>query len=210
MIEGREIENVVDAVLDALLKSGVVIVEVSARHVHLSQEDVEKLFGSGARLTPTRELSQPGQFLSEERVTIIGPKGRKERTAVLGPARAKTQVELSRTDCAALGIEAPLRESGKLLDSAGGLTLEGPKGSVNLSSGAIIAHCHVHLTPEDAAAMGVMDGQHVSVEILTERPVTFSDVIIRVSENFRTRMHIDVDEANAALAEGFTLGRIIK
>ncbi len=209
MIEGREIENVVDAVLDALLKSGVVIVEVSARHVHLSQEDVDKLFGSGARLTPKRELSQPGQYLSEERVTIIGPKGRKERTAVLGPARVQTQVELSRTDCAVLGIEAPLRESGKLLDSAG-LSLEGSKGSISLNSGAIIAHNHVHLTPTDAAAMGVMDGQHVSVEVLTERPVTFSDVIIRISENYRTRMHIDVDEANAALVGGFTLGRIIK
>ena len=192
-------DRIVDAVLDALLKSGVVIVEVSARHVHLSQTDLEKLFGAGASLTPKRELSQPGQYLSEERVTIIGPKGRKERTAVLGPVRPNTQIELSKTDCAALGVAAPVRESGKTQGSAG-ITLEG----------AIIAHNHVHLTPEDARAIGVADGQHVSVEVLTERPVIFSDVIIRVSEKFRSRMHIDVDEANAALVEGFTLGRIIK
>lgn len=201
-------DKIVDAVLDALPRSGVVIVEVSARHVHLSQTDVERLFGTGARLTPKRELSQPGQFLSEERVAVIGPKGRRERTAVLGPERAQTQVELSRTDCAELGIKAPLKESGKL-DGSAGITLEGPKGSITLSEGAIIAHNHVHLTPEDAAVMGLSDGERVSVEVLTERPVTFNDVIIRVSEKFRSRMHIDVDEANAALAEGFTLGHII-
>lgn len=201
-------DKIVDAVLDALPRSGVVIVEVSARHVHLSQTDVERLFGAGARLTPKRELSQPGQFLSEERVAVIGPKGRRERTAVLGPERAQAQVELSRTDCAELGIKAPLKESGKL-DGSAGITLEGPKGSITLSEGAIIAHNHVHLTPEDAAIMGLSDGERVSVEVLTERPVTFSDVIIRVSEKFRSRMHIDVDEANAALAEGFTLGHII-
>ena len=202
-------DRIVDAVLDALLKSGVVIVEVSARHVHLSQTDLEKLFGAGASLTPKRELSQPGQYLSEERVTIIGPKGRKERTAVLGSVRPNTQIELSKTDCAALGVAAPVRESGKTQGSAG-ITLEGTVGSITLGEGAIIAHNHVHLTPEDARAIGVADGQHVSVEVLTERPVIFSDVIIRVSEKFRSRMHIDVDEANAALVEGFTLGRIIK
>lgn len=202
-------DRIVDAVLDALLRSGVVIVEVSARHVHLSQGDLEKLFGPGASLTPKRELSQPGQYLSEERVTIVGPKGRKERTAVLGPVRPNTQIELSKTDCAALGIDAPVRESGKTAGS-GAVTLEGPRGSITLSEGAIIAHNHVHLTPADAAAMGVLDGQHVSVEVLTERPVIFSDVIIRVSDKFHSRMHIDVDEANAALVEGFTLGRIIK
>lgn len=202
-------ERIVDAVLEALLKSGVVIVEVSARHVHLSQKDLETLFGAGASLTPKRELSQPGQYLSEERVTIVGAKGRKERTAVLGPVRSATQVELSKTDCAALGVDAPVRESGKTQGSAG-ITLEGPKGSVVLGEGAIIAHNHVHLTPADALAMGVSDGQHVSVEVLTERPVVFGDVIIRVSEKFRSRMHVDVDEANAALVEGFTLGRIIK
>lgn len=201
--------NIVNTVLDVLLKSGIIIVEVSARHVHLTENDVETLFGKGAKLTPKRDLSQPGQFLSEERVTIVGPKGKKERTAILGPARPATQVELSRTDCAQLGIKAPVRESGKVEGSAP-VTIEGPEGTLNISQGGMIAHSHVHLTPEDAAEIGVVDGQRVSVEIITERPVVIKNVIIRVSEKSRSRMHIDFDEANAALVNGFTLGRIIR
>ena len=201
--------NIVDAVLDGLLKAGIIVVEVSARHVHLSAEALEALFGKGAQLTPKRSLSQPGQFLAEERVTLIGPKGKKERTAVLGPVRSATQAELSKTDCTQLGIDAPLRESGKVEGSAA-ITIEGPKGYVSLEQGAIIAHNHVHLTPEDAEKIGVKDGQRVSVEVLTERPLLFKDVIIRVNVDFCSRMHIDFDEANAALVDGFTLGRIIK
>ena len=200
--------NIVDAVLEALLKSRIIVVEVSARHVHLSQDALETLFGKGAALTPKRGLSQPGQYLCEERVTVIGPKGKKERTAVLGPVRPDTQVELSRPDCAELGIKAPLRESGKV-EGSGEITLEGPASSLHIPQGAIVAHNHVHLSPEDAAVMGIADGQHVSVEVLTDRPLVFKDVVARVSSKYQTRMHIDFDEANAAMVDGFTLGRII-
>jgi len=182
----------------------LVEVEVSARHVHLTREHLEILFGKGAELTPKRPLSQPGQFLSEERVTLIGPKGRKERTAILGPIRPATQVELSKSDCVELGVKAPVRESGDVAGS-GSISIEGPCGSIKIAEGAIIAHNHVHLTPEVARIMGVTDKQRVSVEVFTDRPVTFRDVIIRVSEKFSCRMHIDFDEANAALVSGFTL-----
>jgi putative phosphotransacetylase len=202
-------DNMVDVILQKLLEAGIIVVEVSARHVHLSAKELEALFGAGAALTPKRGLSQPGQYLSEERVTVVGPKGRKERVAILGPVRPATQIELSITDCTELGLKAPLRESGKVEGSAAVL-LEGPKGTVKVSQGAIVAHSHVHLSPEDAAVMGLIDGQRVSVEVLTERPLVFRNVVARVNENFRTRMHIDFDEANAAMVGGFTLGRIIK
>lgn len=202
-------EQIVQAVLDAMVRAKMVEVEVSARHVHLTQEHLEILFGKGAKLTPKRPLSQPGQFLSEERVTIIGKKGKKERTAILGPVRPSTQVELSKSDCVELGVNAPVRESGDVKDS-GSITIQGPCGEITILEGAIIAHNHVHLTPEVAEIMGVCDKQRVSVEVLSERPVTFRDVIIRVSSNFSCRMHIDFDEANAALVSGFTLGKIIK
>lgn len=202
-------EQIIQAVLDAIPRAGLVEVEVSARHVHLTRADLETLFGKGAELTPKRPLSQPGQFLSEERVTLIGPKGRKERTAILGPIRPATQVELSKSDCVDLGIKAPVRESGDVAGS-GSITIEGPCGSLTIQEGAMIAHNHVHLTPEVAEIMGVQDKQRVSVEVFTDRPVTFHDVIIRVSDKFSCRMHIDFDEANAALVSGFTLGKIIK
>ena len=202
-------EKVVQSVLDAIPRAGLVEVEVSARHVHLTDEHIEVLFGKGATLTPKRPLSQPGQFLSEERVTLIGPKGRKERTAVLGPARSATQIELSKSDCVELGVQAPVRMSGDVKGSAP-ITIVGPCGSLEVSEGAIIAKEHVHLTPDVAEVMGVVDQQHVDVEVFTSRPVIFRDVIVRVSKASSCRMHIDFDEANAALVSGFTLGKIIK
>lgn len=202
-------EQIIQAVLSAISRAGLVEVEVSARHVHLTREHLEVLFGKGAELTPKRPLSQPGQFLSEERVTLVGPKGRKERTAILGPIRPATQVELSKSDCVELGVKAPVRESGDVAGS-GSITIEGPCGSLTIDEGVIIAHNHVHLTPEVAQIMGVTDKQRVAVEVFSDRPVTFRDVIIRVSEKFSCRMHIDFDEANAALVSGFTLGKIIK
>lgn len=201
-------DEIVDAVLASIKDAGLVQVEVSARHVHLSQADTERLFGKGATLTPKRDLSQPGQFLSEERVTVVGPKGEKARTAVLGPVRKDSQVELSRTDCAELGIKAPLRESGDIEDS-GAVTLVGPNGTIELGQGAIVAQNHIHVTPETAQRLKLKDKQSVKVEVFTSRPIIFQNVIIRVSENFRDRMHIDFDEANAAAVEGFTLGKII-
>ena len=201
--------DIVDSVLESIPKAGLVVAETSARHVHLTQADVESLFGPGAKLTPKRRLSQPGQFLSEERVTIVGPRGRKERVAILGPVRANTQIELSKSDCVELGIEAPVRESGDV-EGSGPVVLEGPKGKLDLRQGVIIAHNHIHLTPDTAKTMGLRDKQSVCVELLTERPVMFKDVTIRVSSSSCDRMHIDFDEANAALVNGFTLAHVVR
>ena len=201
-------EELMKKVLDTITRAGLVEVEVSARHVHLTDKDVERLFGKGQVLHEKRPLSQKGQFLCEERVTLIGSKGKKERVAVLEPVRKATQVELSVSDCVALGVKAPLRESGDVQGSAP-LTLEGPAGSISITEGTIVAHNHIHV-PEDVAQMlQLKDKEHVSVKILSERPVTFDDVIIRVSPAFNFKMHIDFDEANAASVRGFTLGKII-
>lgn len=171
-------------------------VEVSARHVHLSQQDFVALFGSG-ELTVKRYLSQPGQYLSNERVNVVGPKGSFANVAVLGPFRAQTQAEVSLTDCRVLGAQAPVRESGKLEGSAP-FTLEGPAGSVALPFGLIAAMRHVHMTPENAAKFGVTDGQIIAVRLPGPRALVFENVVARVSPNFALYMHIDTDEANAA------------
>ncbi|MCI9479638.1 MAG: phosphate propanoyltransferase [Lachnospiraceae bacterium] len=201
--------QLIEKVADLIVESGLVEVEVSARHVHLTQEDVERLFGKGAKLHEKRPLSQPGQFLSEERVTLVGPKGKKEHVAVLGPVRSATQVELSISDCVALGVKAPVRESGDLRD-AGPIVIETEGGRIEAGQAVIVAKSHVHVPPKIAQELKLQDKEHVSVRVLTERPVTFDNVVIRVSDAFRYKMHIDFDEANAAQVSGFTLGRIIK
>lgn len=201
-------EQLIEQVMDMMTKAGLVQVEVSARHVHLTDQDVEVLFGKGAVLHEKRPLSQKGQYLSEERVTLIGPKGKKERVAVLGPVRSATQVELSVSDCVSLGVKAPLRESGDV-EGSGPITIEGPAGSISITQGTIVAHNHIHVPTDVARMLDLKDKEHVSVKILSERPVTFEDVIIRVSDAFTFRMHIDFDEANAASVSGFTLGKII-
>ena len=173
-------------------------VEVSARHVHLTREAVERLFGPGATLTPKRELSQPGQFLYEERVSLVTEKGTMQRVAVLGPGRGAVQVELSATDCKALGIDAPLRLSGDLRD-AGDVYLVGPKGMVEARGGVIVAQAHIHLPPAEAVRAGVENGQRVSVTLPGARPITLENVICRVGEGAGLAMHIDVDEANACM-----------
>ena len=173
-------------------------VEVSAKHVHLTEEAVEKLFGAGAKLTPKRPLSQPGQFLSEERVAIVTPGGRIENVAVLGPERPAVQTELSATDCRALGIQAPLRMSGDLRGAAD-VYLVGPKGMVEAKNSAIVAQAHIHITPSEADEIGITDGQRVSVTIPGERPLTLEHVICRVSSQASLAMHIDYDEANACM-----------
>ena len=172
-------------------------VEVSARHVHLSKADVEKLFGPGHKLTHKRDLSQTGEFLSEERVTLRGPKGEMKNVAVLGPERSATQVELSLSDARALGVEVPLRLSGDL-SGAADITIISPACELNARGCAIAALSHIHLTPEDAQAMGLSDKQLVSVDVDGDRPVTFRNVVVRVKPSFRKFMHIDFDEANAA------------
>lgn len=202
-------QSFVDAVTEAVIRGGLVQVETSARHVHLTQQDLETLFGPGAKLTPKRDLSQPGQFLSEERVNLIGPKSRKNNVSILGPVRPATQIELSRSDCMGLGIKAPVRESGDVKGSAP-IILEGPCGQLELKEGVMIAKAHVHVTPPIAQALGLVDKQIVKVEIMTDRPVTLDSVLVRVSEKSRYKVHIDTDESNAAGCQGFTLGKIIK
>ena len=202
-------EKVVDAVVDEIRSAGLVQIEVSARHVHLDRKSVELLFGEGHTLTPKRELSQPGQYLEEERVDVIGPKGSFKNVAVLGPERKHVQVEVSFSDAFALGINPPIRQSGDTAGSAS-VTLTGPKGEITIDEGAIVALRHVHMTPEDADRLGLVDNQVVSVEALTDRKLIFEDTVIRVSPKFRTRMHVDVDEAGAAHIAGFALGKIIK
>lgn len=202
-------KDLVTAVVDVIHMAGFVEIEVSAKHVHLTEQDVETLFGRGAILEPARPLSQPGQFLSGQRVRLAGLKGTMERVAVLGPVRSATQVELSKSDCVALGVKAPKRESGDLAGS-GSITIQGPCGTLEVKEGVIIAHNHIHVTEADSRRLNLKDKERVSVEVYSDRPVIFNDVIIRVSRNFSCRMHIDFDEANAAGVQGFTLGRILR
>ena len=163
-------EEIVRQVMAAVEKSGLVEIEVSARHVHLTQSDFEILFGKGKTMTPKRDLSQPGQYLAAERVDIIGPKRKMTNVAVLGPVRKDTQVELSRSDCIALGVKAPLRESGDVAGS-GQIRIEGPCGAIDIPQGVIVAHKHIHVPTEMAEKLGLHDKQRVSVEAITERPV---------------------------------------
>ena len=175
-----------------------VLVEMSARHVHVTEADLETLFGKGAKLTPKKDLSQPGQFACEERVDVVGPTGTLPHVSILGPTRSATQIEVSATEARKLGVAAPVRESGDVAGSAP-CKLVGPAGEVELSEGVIVAKRHVHMTPEDAAAYGVSDKEIVQVKVDTpERSLIFGDVVIRVSDKFATAMHIDTDEANAA------------
>ena len=186
-----------------------VLVETSARHVHLSAEHIEVLFGKGATLTNKKELSQPGQYACEERVKLVGPKKEIANVIILGPARPATQVEISFTDARTLGVSAPVRESGDVAGTPG-LKLVGPAGVVELAEGVIIAKSHIHLTPEAAAQFNVQDKEIVKVKIDSERTTIFDDVVIRVSEKFAPAMHIDTDEANAACAFGACYGEIVK
>jgi len=186
-----------------------VTVETSARHVHLTEKDIEILFGEGHKLTLKKELSQPGEFASEERVDIIGPKKEIKNVIILGPARKATQVEISLTDARTLGINAPIKESGDLAGSPG-CKLVGPAGEVEIGEGVIAAKRHVHLRPEDAEKFGVSDKQIVKVKVKTDgRTTIFGDVVIRVNATFMPYMHIDTDEANACAAAGNVDGEII-
>ncbi|MDR1637670.1 MAG: phosphate propanoyltransferase [Treponema sp.] len=176
----------------------VIPVEVSARHVHLTREALDTLFGPGSGLTEKRALSQPGEFLSGERVRLIGPKGDIANVAVLGPLRQAVQAEISLTDARVLGVEAPLRLSGNL-SGAADLYIAGPAGILHAKGAAIIAKNHIHLRPQDAEALGVPEGAGVRVRVNTARPLVFEDVAIRVGDTFMPAMHIDFDEANACM-----------
>ena len=186
------------------------IVETSARHVHVTQEDLEVLFGKGYELTKKKDLSQPGQYASNARVDVVGPKKTLSGVSILGPVRPETQVELSLTDARSIGVTAPVRESGDIAGS-GACKLVGPCGEVELTEGVIAAKRHIHMTTADAAAMGLSDKQVVSVKIPSDgRALTFGDVVVRVSDKYALAMHIDTDESNAAGVAPGTMGEIIK
>ena len=184
-----------------------VLVETSARHIHLSAETVEILFGAGHTLTKKKDLSQPGQFACEEKVEVVGPKG-SLKMSVLGPVRKADQVEISLTDARSIGVAAPIRESGDIAES-GACLLRGPMGEVEIKEGVIAAKRHIHLTPADAEAFGVSDKQIVKVRLDTARALIFDDVVVRVSPSFAAAMHIDTDESNAAGCAGTVYGEIL-
>jgi acetate kinase len=183
------------------------LVEVSAHHIHLTQEHVEALFGQGHQLTKHADLSQPGQYACKEQLSIVGPKGRIERVRVLGPTRKYTQVEIAMTEQFKLGMHPPIRESGDIADTPG-CTLEGTAGSVKLERGVICALRHVHMTPDDALRYGVRDKSVVRVRVDGDRQLVFGDVLVRVDPNFALAMHIDTDEANAANVKNGARGYI--
>ncbi len=186
------------------------IVETSARHVHVTQEHLEILFGKGYELTKKKDLSQPGQFACEERVTVVGPKKELAGVSILGPVRPETQVELSATDARSIGIAAPIRESADIAGS-GACKLIGPAGEIEISEGVIVAKRHIHLTPADAEELGVKDKQVVWVKLATpERSAILGDVVCRVSEKYARAMHIDTDESNAVGAGRELYGEIVE
>ena len=189
--------------------SNKVLVETSARHVHVTQETLEVLFGKGATLTKKKDLSQPGQFACEEKVTVVGEKS-SLKASILGPVRSADQVELSLTDARSIGVKAPVRESGDIAGS-GACKLVGPCGEVELTEGVIAAKRHIHFTPADAEAFGVNDKDIVNVKVETNgRSLIFGDVVVRVSPKFAAAMHIDTDESNAAGCAGEVYGEIVK
>lgn len=195
-----------EALAQAVLGKIFVPLEASGRHVHVTEEQAQTLFGHG--LTPERDLSQPGQYLSKERVTVAGPKGKFENVAVLGPARKGAQVEISLTDARLLGLKPPVRLSGDTKNSPG-CTLIGPCGSVMLQEGVIAAQRHIHLPPQDAARFGVADKQVVKLQTFTARPAVFEEVMVRISPDFAAAVHLDYDEANACGFANGDWGRII-
>ena len=197
-----------------------ILVETSARHVHVTQETLEQLFGKGAELTVRAYLSQPGQYVSNQRIDLVGYKvnkatGEKVETrikgiSILGPVRKANQVELSMTDCRTLGVNAPVRESGDVAGSPG-CKLVGPAGEVEINEGVIVAKRHIHMTPADAEEFGVKNGEIVKLEVNTNgRSLIFGDVVVRVRDDFALACHIDTDESNAAAASGTVYGRIVK
>lgn len=186
-----------------------VLIETSARHVHVSRRVLDILFGEGYQLTKKKDLSQPGQYSCEERVAVIGPKSSFPAVSILGPERKETQVELSASDARSIGVKAPIRESGDLEGSAP-CKLVGPKGEVELKDGVIVAKRHIHMTPDDAEKFGTTDKQIVSVKVETDgRSLVFGDVVVRVNPTYALAMHIDTDESNAASCTPGLMGEVI-
>lgn len=186
-----------------------ILIETSARHLHITEADFKVLFGEEASLTIKKNLSQPGQYACEERVEVVGPKKSLAGVSILGPFRKATQVELSATDARSIGLDIAIKESGDI-DGTPGCILRGPKGEVTITNGVIVAKRHIHATPEDAIALGVVDKQIVNVKVESaNRAIIFGDVVVRVSPAFALAMHIDTDEANAGAIGPNTLGQIV-
>jgi len=183
------------------MKQLQVTIEGSGRHIHVTKECLEALFGEGYELEVKKYLSQPGEFASTAKVDVVGPKGTIKGVSILGPCRKFTQVEVSFTDARVLGINPPIRESGNIAGSAP-VTLVGPKGTVELKEGAIVAKRHLHITPEDAAEFGIQDKEIVQIKVGGERALIFDEVVARVSEKYATYVHLDYDEINAAALFG--------
>lgn len=201
--------TIAEAVIEALRKEVFIPVEASGRHVHLSAKDAATLFGEGYEFTKVKDLSQPGQYACKERVSIVGPKTTINNVIVLGPVRKETQIEVSSTDALSLGIKAPIRQSGEIVDTPG-ITIRNGDKEVSVKQGLIVAKRHVHMTPEDAEKFNVKDGEIVKVKVSGERPLIFEDTVVRVNKNFKTYMHIDYDEANACGYNKDSYGIILK
>lgn len=203
------VNNIVSEVLKKIKDTSFIPIEASGRHIHLSQKDLDTLFGENYTLTKVKDLSQPGQYACKERVSITGPKGTLKNVVILGPVRKDTQIEVSLTDAKVLGIDAPIRQSGEV-ENTPGITITSEKASINTSSGVIVAKRHIHIEEKDKHKYNVEDGEIVKVKVFSSRPLIFDDVVIRVSPKFKTFMHIDYDEANACNFKQGDLGLIIK
>jgi len=190
------------------IKMKQIPIGVSNRHIHVTKEDLEKLFGNGHELTVAKELSQPGEFAAEETLTIKTDKAEIVRVRILGPVRKFTQVEISKTDARNLGINAPLRSSGNI-DGTPGITLIGPNGEIQINKGVIVAERHIHMTPQDAAQFQVSDGQYVSVKVKGDRGLIFNQVLVRVKDTYALDMHVDTDEANSGNIKTGDFGELI-
>ncbi len=206
-MEIEKIVKMVKCILEEENKHDFIPIEASGKHVHLSKEHIVQLFGKDHEMKIKKELSQPGQYLYEERVRVIGPKGIIDNVAVLGPARDKTQVEVSLTDSKILGVNAPIRESGKL-EGSPGIYISNKNNMVKIKEGVIVAKRHIHMNKEDAQKLKVKDKEIVKVKVLSKRPIIFEDVLVRVSESFNLSMHIDFDEGNACAYEVGVMGEI--
>lgn len=203
------LNSIVSDVLQKIKDTSFIPIEASGRHIHLSQQDLDTLFGKGYTLTKVKDLSQPGQYACKERVNITGPKGTIKNVVILGPVRKDTQIEVSLTDAKSLGINAPIRQSGEVANTPG-ITISSELASINTDFGVIVAKRHIHIEEKDKHKYNVEDGEIVKVKVLSDRPLIFDDVVIRVSPKFKTFMHIDYDEANACNFKQGDLGVIIK
>lgn len=203
------LDNIVESIVREIRQKLMVEVEASGRHVHLSREDVDILFGKGYELTPTKDLSQPGQYACKERISVTGPKGTIKNVIILGPVRKETQIEVSLTDALTLGIKPPVRQSGDIADSPGAILTNGDI-SIEKQKGVIAAKRHMHLSTADARHFGVSDGDLIKIKVFGSRPLIFEDTVARVSDHFSTYVHIDYDEANACGFHKGTFCMIVK